>query len=369
MGGDALAPREKKDDAMPIVEGKYRRPQLRNGRINYRFGWFFVTFQVFQNKSELGAIVGEECVLNALGEAVKKLIETLHDFNPEVYVDCFVVMPNHVHIVLKIENRPANDEHHLGKIMRKLKSLAAREYRILKGRGLARDIGSHLWQENYWEKIVTSHEQLEAIRRYVKENPKRWSTDRFGPVTSFSQGNLRLLDEPFEAFVASQDARGGTMVAREWTRGATPSRPENVLESGAVAPRESVLECGAVEPREKPVIISTFTSAQEREVLRRLIANGRRFIAVCPGGIPAVLPDNIAKSVASGQALLISPVVSGTGVNKQRAIWCNEYVIRRAAKVWCGHVSSGGTLLSILKAAGLAPLSPTSGHARDADGG
>ena len=373
---------------MPIVDGKCRRPQLRNSRINYRFGRFFVTFQVFQNKSELGAIVGEECVLNALGEAVKKLIETLHDFNPEVHVDSFVVMPNHVHIVLKIDDRPTNDEHHLGKIMRKLKSLAAREYRLLKERGQARDIGTHLWQENYWEKIVTSQEQLEAIRRYVEENPKRWSIDRFGPVTSFSQGNLGLLDEPFEAFVASQDAGRNGPAPREWTRGATPLQPERAR--GATPPRpektplqperargatalhpektalrpENGLESGVVAPREKPVIISTFTSAQEREILRRLVAGGRRFIAVYPGGIPAVLPGSIAESVAAGRALLISPVESGTGVNKQRAIWCNEYVIKRAARVWCGQVSAGGTLHSILKAAGLGPLCSKPGNLR-----
>ena len=345
---------------MPIVDGKYRRPQLRNGRINYRFGWFFVTFQVFQNKSELGAIVGDKCVLNALGEAVKKLIETLHDFNPEVYVDCFVVMPNHVHIVLKIDDRPTNDEHHLGKIMRKLKSLAAREYRLLKERGLARDIGTHLWQENYWEKIITSHEQLEAIRRYVEENPKRWSTDRFGPVTSFLQGNLGLLDEPFVAFVASQEARGDALAPREWTRGATAPHPENMPSHPENMPSqpENILGSGAVAPREKPVIISTFTSPQEREVLRRLVAAGRRFIAVYPGGIPAVLPSGIAESVAAGRALLMSPTESGTGLNKQRAIWCNEYVIKHAEKVWCGHVASGGTLHSILKAAGLMPSCP-----------
>ena len=112
---------------------------------------------------------------------------------------------------------------------------------------------------------------------------------------------------------------------------------------------------GAVVPREKPVIISTFTSAQEREVLRRLIATGRRFIAVYPGGIPAALPGSMTESVSAGRALLMSPVESGTGVNKQRAVWCNEYVIKRATKVWCGHVSPGGTLHSILKGAGLMP--------------
>lgn len=101
---------------MPIVNGEYRRPQLRNGKIHYRFGWFFVTFQVFENKSVLGVIVGECCVLNALGEAVKNLIETFPKFNHEVFVDTFVVMPNHVHLILKIEDRPTNTDHHLGKI-------------------------------------------------------------------------------------------------------------------------------------------------------------------------------------------------------------------------------------------------------------
>ena len=348
---------------MPIVDGKYRRPQLRNHRINYRYGWFFVTFQVFHNKSVLGAIVGEECILNALGEAVKKLIETLHDFNPEVYVDCFVVMPNHVHLVLKIEDRPTNDEHHLGKIMRKLKSLAAREYRILGGEGKVPLILSEsggvvprLWQENYWEKIVTNRRQLEAIRRYIEENPKCWSIDRFGPVTSHSLGDIALLDEPFEAFVASQDARANALAPREWMRGTTPSHPESEQGTTALRPENNVLGGGAVVPREnKPVIISTFTSPQEREVLRRIIAEGRRFISVCPGGIPALLPCDIDDSVKAGRALLLSPVECGTGVNKQRAVWCNEYVIKRAARVWCGYISSGGTLHSILRAAGLAP--------------
>lgn len=331
---------------MPFVNGKYQRPQLRNGNINYSFGWFFVTFQVAGNKSELGAIVGESCVLNELGEAVKRLIETLGDFNEGVFVDCFVVMPNHVHLVLKIERgaMPSHPENRLGKLIGKLKSLAAREYRLLKEKRLARDIGSKLWQANYWEKIVTSHDQLEAIRLYIANNPKNWSTDRFGPVTTHSLGNLELLAEPFVTFVASQEGRAEALEIRRLGRGMTPSHPENILKSGAITPRPVAPRHDAGCP-----VISTFTSAQEREVLRRLLAKERRFIAVYPGGIPEVLPREIARSVEAGRALLLSPVESGTGVNKQRAVWCNEYVIRRASEVWCGTIKRGGTLESILK--------------------
>ena len=316
---------------------------MRNGKINYRFGWFFVTFQVFENKSELGAIVGECCVLNALGEAVKNLIETLPKFNHEVFVDAFVVMPNHVHLILKIEDYTTNTDHHLGKIIGKLKSLAAREYRLLKEKGLVRDIGSKLWQANYWEKIVTSHEQLEAIRAYIVNNPKKWSIDRFGPVTSHSLGNLDLLNEPLVAFVASQEGKQGMTALRTEIR--------EVRGMTALCTESALGVRGYHAPQKMPVI-STFTSSQERAILRKLISRGRRFIAVYPGGIPKALPDEIKNLVDSGNALLLSPVESGTGVNKQRAIWCNEYLIRRAQKVWCGYIKPGGTLESILKGIG-----------------
>jgi hypothetical protein len=195
-----------------------------------------------------------------------------------------------------------------------------------------------LWQDNYWEKIVTSHERLEAIRRYIENNPKRWSTDRFGPVTTFSYGNLALLDEPFVAFVASQGARVDALAPQEWA-GHDGLAPQ---EWGALGGR-------GCHPPLAPPVISTFTSPQEREALRRLLAKKRRIIAVYPGGIPAVLPPAMNESIDAGRMLLLSPVKSETGVNKQRAIWCNEYVIRRAKKVWCGTITPGGTLESILK--------------------
>ena len=50
-----------------------RRPMLRNKNINYSRGMFFVTMQAVFNKTIFGAIVGEKCVLNELGEAVAAL--------------------------------------------------------------------------------------------------------------------------------------------------------------------------------------------------------------------------------------------------------------------------------------------------------
>ena len=133
----------------------------------------------------------------------------------------------------------------------------------------------------------------------------------------------------------------------------TALRPEITEVQGMTALRtESALGVRGCHAPQKMPVISTFTSSQERAILRKLISRGRRFIAVYPGGIPKALPDEIKNLVDSGNALLLSPVESGTGVNKQRAIWCNEYLIRRAQKVWCGYIKPGGTLESILKGIG-----------------
>jgi hypothetical protein len=104
--------------------------------------------------------------------------------------------------------------------------------------------------------------------------------------------------------------------------------------------------------RDKPPLISTFTSAQERAVFAKALASGRRFVKVCPGGIPleSELEPAVAAACNEGRGLLISPAPSGTGVNKQRAVWCNEYILKNAAEVWAGDITAGHTLASLIAA-------------------
>ena len=75
---------------------------LRNKNINYDEGWFFVTFQVAQNKSLLGAIVEEQCILNELGNAIEENIQKLPQKYNNVYIDKHVVMPNHIHMIVSV---------------------------------------------------------------------------------------------------------------------------------------------------------------------------------------------------------------------------------------------------------------------------
>ena len=39
-----------------------------------------------------------------------------------------------------------------------------------------------LWQRNYYEHIVRNERDLDRFRRYIDENPTRWSSDRHNPA-------------------------------------------------------------------------------------------------------------------------------------------------------------------------------------------
>lgn len=313
---------------------------LRNPNIDYERGWFSITVQVAHNKSVFGAIVGEECELNALGRAVHEAWLSHPAHTPGLFIDEFVVMPNHFHAALKLtlgRSGPGPREcgargKGLSFVLGKFKSYTNHLYLEMKKAGTSIDIGPRLWQSSFYDNLISSHEELENVRRYFRDNPKNWNHDRFGAVTTYCAGNAELLSGRLVAFVASETRPGAVAGApREW-------RGNNLAASA---------HCGGGDARP---VISTFTSPEEREVRAKCLRGKRAFVWVCPGGIWDPLPPAIAQACEEGWGFVCSPVPSRTGVNKQRAIWCNQYVIKQAASVWVGSIRPGGSLDTLLKA-------------------
>ncbi len=347
---------------------------LRNKNINYDEGWFFVTFQVAQNKSLLGAIVEEQCILNELGNAIEENIQKLPQTYKNVYIDKHVVMPNHIHMIVKLSGsgsggrapdprynggvgyrsssnsaslghcssnivglglrpssnivglglRPQTQTKNLSQIIGGFKSYTSNIYLKLKKQNKCPDIGAKLWQSSYYDVLISNHQKLENIRNYIENNPRNWEQDRFGSVTQFSLGNIELLNEPLTAFVASEGLNNGKM---------------QCIKKG--------FEIDSAQ-KNNPVI-STFSSYEERCVLEKCLAKNRPIIKVCPGGIPSAVDENLKQAIDENRCLLISPIGSEVGINKQRANVCNFYVLKNAEEIWIGHIRPGGSLESILK--------------------
>ena len=327
---------------------------LRNPNINYRAGWWAVTVQVAKNKSLLGAIVGKRVVLNALGRAVEAYWRALPAKYPGLELFDFVVMPNHFHALLRIHQMPTHHEHQLGFLMSRFKGGSSFIYGQMRRAGEVEDIGEHLWQRDYWDCLVSSAEAFRGWQKYIRENPANWSSDRYGACTAYTWGDTELLNRPRVAFVASQGFYASALKPRKlWAKGAAgaakAARSDNgVAGSAARSDNEAGVE------KESRVLISTFTSAQEREALRRALAKRRPLIAVFPAGIPAdaeFAPD-FAAAIREGRALAISPQAPGSRLNKKIATWCNEFLLKNAEEIWVGDISPNGMLAQMLAGLG-----------------
>lgn len=103
-----------------------------------------------------------DCVLR--GQGIREVVvEALRYFDGERYdLDCFVVMPNHVHLLFELK-----EGFYLSDILRSVKSFS--------GRVINRDLGREgkFWQTESYDRIVRNERELERYRNYILENPAK----------------------------------------------------------------------------------------------------------------------------------------------------------------------------------------------------
>ena len=178
-------------------------PQRKSIRLaNYndtQAGAYFVTICPHKRKPLFGHITGGAMHLSTHGRIVEDCWKAIPRHYPNAELDYFVVMPNHVHGILLLlnssagtacrapttanDNGPASPRRFggalagaLASVIGSFKSAATRQVRQS-----SRTRGEPLWQRGYWEHIIRDERELAEVRRYIAENPLRWSFDRENP--------------------------------------------------------------------------------------------------------------------------------------------------------------------------------------------
>lgn len=143
-------------------------------------GAYFVTFCTDRKRHLLGRIADGQSELNEFGLAVESQWNGLAERFDGVLLDSFVVMPNHVHGLIVLQDNvgsglnPTLQRPSLPKVMWALKTFSARDINELRGTPKAT-----VWQPKYYEHIVRSEDALSRIRDYIANNPAKWAEDRF----------------------------------------------------------------------------------------------------------------------------------------------------------------------------------------------
>ena len=96
--------------------------------------------------------------LTRAGTILNELIQNIDRVYPAVHVDTYVIMPDHVHLLLAFyetsQPRPS-----LGNIINTLKSLTTKR------------LGYSIWQDEFYDHIIRNQTDLEETRRYIAQNP------------------------------------------------------------------------------------------------------------------------------------------------------------------------------------------------------
>jgi REP-associated tyrosine transposase len=158
-------------------------------------GAYFVTVVARLRIYLFGEVVNGKMKLNAFGEISREewlRTESLQD-SVHLYPDEMVVMPNHIHGIIWIDESDDNpsggaaslrpyitqDQYHhsvlpnsLGAIIRSYKSAVTYQINTLRN-----NRGAPVWQRNYYECIVCDQSELENISPYITSNPATWQDD------------------------------------------------------------------------------------------------------------------------------------------------------------------------------------------------
>ena len=176
----------------------HHRRSIRLREYNYsQNGYYFVTICTNNFVKYLGQIKNGEMILNNIGEIVKQCWDDLPNHYGNCKLDEFIVMPNHVHGIIVIDNvidhvgagfvgasfvgasfKPApttNDHlkwHGLFEIVRAFKTFSARKINV------AQNLFRFQWQRNYYEHVIRNENELYIKRRYIINNPMKWKFDK-----------------------------------------------------------------------------------------------------------------------------------------------------------------------------------------------
>ncbi len=93
------------------MKNNHERKNHRHQTFNYqRNGYYFITICTNHREHLFGMILNGHMVLNQYGKIIREELLKTQNIRPNSKIDTFVIMPNHIHLILKIKQTPTQTE-------------------------------------------------------------------------------------------------------------------------------------------------------------------------------------------------------------------------------------------------------------------
>ena len=249
----------------------------------------------------LGELQGEHIVLTELGRKVAEEIERIPTYKGAASIEIYdyVVMPDHIHILLRIHDRLPK---HLGQYLRWFKLQCSDVCRALAAVPASKD--PCLFAKEYHDRILTGKNQLRHMARYIKDNPRRLALKRANRNLFRIRQNVTISDIPCTTlgnmFLAEYPQRQLLQCSRKLTSEQITAHKEECLAKAANG----------------TVFITAAISEGEKVIARALREEGYPIIILLEKGFPS--PDSphyryfkpqgvYFEACAIGKLLLVEP--------------------------------------------------------------
>jgi putative transposase len=219
---------------MSLFKNKYRIESARLPGWNYSWpGFYFVTVCTRDHTCLFGEISDGNMLLNDNGKIVHAEWRHSFEIRRELIPDEFIVMPNHVHGIVRIADYRVNADKsvetpcHGVSTMKTATMKTAKPTTMKNTTALCKQfhwksgvLGAFIgqfkqqvtkkiretgfpgfqWQPRFHDHIVRNEHELFRIRHYIKNNPANWQKDKFNRSdsgNSICEGNVEYGYEPW----------------------------------------------------------------------------------------------------------------------------------------------------------------------------
>lgn len=178
---------------MTLYRNRYRVESARKQGFDYSSaGYYYLTVCTWNKVHLFGEIINHEMVLNEYGDIVHQEWCKSFEIRRELQSDEFIVMPNHIHGIVRIVRPPAEAQscHNpeiadcselvsctgrpltpksISSFMAGVKSAITTRINISRGTP-----GEPVWQSRFYDSIIRDDASLFRVREYIRNNPKEW---------------------------------------------------------------------------------------------------------------------------------------------------------------------------------------------------
>ena len=140
-------------------------------------GYYFITICTKDKRKLLCDFdVGARSAhLSEVGKTVERAIKQIGERYQAVEVNKYVIMPNHIHMILVIQSSVEDNGRAMQTVRAPTISTVVNQFKGF----VTKQVGFSIWQKSFYDHVIRNEDDYLGIWRYIDDNPAKWAEDKY----------------------------------------------------------------------------------------------------------------------------------------------------------------------------------------------